>query len=79
MFKAKVISGHEFPYHPKNNPTETKTAFQIWFTFEGVSYSFKMSFFQADQIEKAKAGLTAGYVNFNLEPDNYMAPRFVLA
>ena len=35
MFNARVISGDTFEYHPRNNPTETRTGFIMWFTFEG--------------------------------------------
>lgn len=79
MFKAKVISGESYSYHPQKNPTETREAFRIWFTFDGVPYSFRMSFFQADQIEKAKAAAASGVAMFGLRPNNYVAPEFYLA
>ena len=79
MFNARVISGDTFEYHPRNNPTETRTGFILWFTFEGSPYSFKMGFFNQDQIEKAKAAVASGKAVFKLEPDNNIAPRFVLA
>lgn len=79
MFEAKVLSGSEFPYHPKNNPTETRMAYEMWFSFQGVPFSFKMVFFNQDQIEKAKAGVAAGKCQFALKPDYNVRPIFVLA
>ena len=79
MFKAKVIRGNDVTYHPKNNPTATNSAYDIWFTFDGCPYSFKMRFFSQDQIEKAKAATVSHVANFDLEPDYNTAPKFVLA
>lgn len=79
MFEAKVIRGDDTTYHPKSNPTATNNAFDLWFTFNGCPYSFKMRFFSQDQIEKAKAATVSGVAKFNLEPDFNTAPKFVLA
>lgn len=79
MFKAKVIGGGSFDYHPKRNPAETRTGYTLWVCFEGCAFTFKMGFFDQDQINKAKAAHTSGVANFNLEPDSNVSPRFVLA
>ena len=79
MFEANVISGQEITYHPKNNPTATNTAFEMWFTFQGVPYSFRMVFFSSDQIEKAKAATISHKAKFELKPDMNVRPVFVLA
>lgn len=78
MFTGKVLSGAEFTYHPKNNPTETRVAYEVWFTFDGVPYSFKMLFFNSDAIEKAKAAVAAGKIVFALKPDRNTSPVFII-
>lgn len=78
MFKAKVLSGDSFTYHPKSNPSVTREGFTMWVAFDGIQYSFRMGFFNPDQIAKAKAAVEAGVASFDLEPDNNVSPRFVL-
>lgn len=78
MFTGKVLSGSEFTYHPKNNPTETRSAYEVWFTFDNVPYSFKMLFFNEDAINKAKAAVEAGKITFAIKPDRNVAPVFII-
>lgn len=78
MFTGKVLSGDTFTYHPKNNPTETREAYEVWFSFDNVPYSFKMIFFTQDAIQKAKAAVAAGKITFALKPDRNTAPVFII-
>lgn len=78
MFKATVLKGGSFNYHPKNHPAETREAFELWFTFDGIPFSFKMAFFNEADIAKAKAAAASGKANFGLVPNRNTAPEFVL-
>ena len=76
--EATVLSTREFTYHPSKHPEETRTAIEMWFTFSGVPYSFKMSFFTEEAIAKVKAAEKAKKAVFSIKPDRYVNPIFVL-
>lgn len=77
MFKAKVLSGSMIQYTHKQTG-EVRNMYEMWYQFEGEPYSFKSVFFNADQISKAQAAVSAGSCTFELRPDRNVAPTFVL-
>lgn len=76
MFDVKVLSGQLIPY--KNKQGQDRELFEMWIQFEGVPYSFKMVYFNANQISKAQAAVAAGKAKFDLKPDRNVAPSFEL-
>lgn len=73
--KARALSGESFTYTNKTTGSVNQ-AFNLWYSIEGVPYSFKMGCFNDAQIAKAKAAITSGTFDLDLQPDRNCNPVF---
>lgn len=77
MFEVTFIQGELIPYKSKSG--EDRTMYQCYVIFPGSPFTFKMTFFRSDQIEKAKSSVASGKGKVKLIPDRNMSPSFELA
>ena len=76
MFDITILSGELVPYKNKNG--EDRQMFTMYVNFPGSPFSFRMTFFRQDQIEKARSYTSTGKAKVKLVPDRNMAPTFEL-